>query len=378
MRLNWISYYLQYNGFGRSSAWMVQHLQGFGVDVKAMTAGDLERPEWMLNQMDVRKDDLRISYLDLRSILKAPGKHWLFTMCEGNKLAAATVRKIKRANVERLLVPSQFCADVFAASGFNFPISVVHLGTDPDEFPLITEKVDRPYTFLTLADRGDRKGWHEVYNAFYKAFGGKTTGNQNVRLIIKSLPNSNPMLTKIAKAEDWDPRIKVDISEYSDMTDLYRQADCVALPSRSEGWGMPHREAAMMGLPVILQKNSGLDDGHTEEWAIVLPPGEMRDINDSSKLGGGGTWEVANVNRVTEAMLACYDEPDAARLIGLQARNWLSSHQTWMDCAANLIEIIAKETGYGSQMDNSAYYAFSRNSKYLHRPSALVGQVRSA
>lgn len=378
MRLNWISYYLQHNGFGRSSSRLVQHLQVFGVNVRHMTAGDLERPQWMFDQMDVRWDDLNISYFDLASLIKINGKHWLFTMCEGNKLANFTVKKLKKAKAERLIVPSQFCANVFAESGLDIPISVVHLGTDPDEFPLITEREERPYTFLTIADRGDRKGWHEVYQAFYKVFGGKTTGNQHVRLIIKSLPHSNPMLTKISKADDWDQRIIVDMSEYPSMADLYRQVDCLVLPSRSEGWGMPHREAAMMGLPVITQQYSGLDDGHIDEWSIALPPGEERDINDYSRLGGGGTWRVADATRVAEEMLYLYDEPEIGRKFGLNARNWLASHQTWMDSAANLAELIAKETDYGSQMDNSAYNALSGNGRDLHRSSTPIRKVRSA
>lgn len=377
MKINWVSYYLQHNGFGRSSSRMVNALQIFNVDIRHLTTGDLERPEWMLRQMSVSWDNLSISYLDLSSLVKVPGRHWLFTMCEGNKLAPYTINKIKKSWAERLIVPSEFCAEAFRESGIKIPISVVLLGTDSEEFYPVARE-DRPYTFLTLADRGDRKGWHEVYQAFYKAFGGKTTGDKDVRLIIKSLPRSNPMLTKISKATDWDERIKIDMQEYPYIQDFYSQGDCLALPSRSEGWGMPHREAAMMGLPVLAQKNTGLDDGHFDEWAISVPMSRVEDINDWSRLGGGGTWEIANVNRMAEQMRDLYENPEEGIEFGLKARRWLSGNQTWIDAAAHLIELIHDEdVNHGNEVENSTVYAPSRNGGGIRRTSSDFGKIRS-
>lgn len=373
MRLNWISYYLQYNGFGRFSAKLVQALQTFGIDVKHLTIGDLEKPQWMLDQLGVDWNNLNFTCLDLAQITKVPGRHWFYTMCEGTRLLKSQVKKMKKANIERIVVPSQFCADAFMDSGVHCPVSIVHLGTDPAEFPLAPQ-VDRPYTFLALADRGSRKGWEEVYYGFYKAFGGKTDGVKDVRLIIKSLPNSNHTLKLIAnRTGNMDSRISIDMKRYDDIADFYRQGDCFVIPSKSEGWGMPHREAAMMGLPVIVQPIDGLDDGNLHKWAKVLPPGYIEDIPADDRWGGNGSWMTADPRRVGEEMYDCYTNREDARAFGLLASTWLAGHQTYLNSAANLLDLIVRETGYGSQMDNPTYNAISANGGGFHRSSASVG-----
>src|SRR4029079_6175363 len=101
---------------------------------------------------------------------------------------------------------------------------------------------------------------------------------------IKCRPEGNMLIDLLVeKASYIDPRITFMQDDMENMRELYAKVDCFAIPSRTEGWGMPHREAAMMGLPVIKQAHSGLDDGHTREWAIVVENGHMQAIDDMSK-----------------------------------------------------------------------------------------------
>ncbi len=191
-------------------------------------------------------------------------------MTEGSRIPDDWVRAIEESEVEHILVPCEHNVEAFRASGVTVPISVVPGGTDPAEFPLIDWGPEgapersrpvgsRPYTFLTLADRGQRKGWMEVFDAFYRAFGGKTTGVQDVRLIIKVRACSGSLAEDICRrGVDLDKRIIWLAEDVSDMATLYQQADCLVLPSRSEGWGMPHREGSYAGLPVIVQKYADL------------------------------------------------------------------------------------------------------------------------
>ena len=183
-----------------------------------------------------------ISCIPSRQVQRVPGRHWLYSMCEGSVLQAATVKRIHASGVERVLVPCRHNAEAFARSGVTIPIHVVHGGTDPEEFALLAwSREIRPYTFLALADRGPRKGWQETFDAFYKAFGGKTTGFKDVRLIVKALPGSNETVEILSKGEDLDPRIIWQNKEAPEdnMASVYAQADCVVLPSYSEGWGLP-------------------------------------------------------------------------------------------------------------------------------------------
>lgn len=359
MKLNWISYYIQYNSYAIVSINFVKNLQTFGIEAKPITTDDIDKPQWMLDQIGVNWDNLSLICNEPRRLPEVPGTAWLLSMCEGETLSSYTVKGINKSGVEHIVVPCQFCKDVYETSGVKIPVSVVPLGVDPIDFPLVKSKPDRPYTFLTIADRGNRKGWTEVFDAFYKAFGGRTTGTQEVRLIIRSLPGWNPLVELIRKkGTDLDSRIVWDISHYDNMADFYSQGDCLVLPSRSEGWGLPHREAAMMGLPVILQKYAGLDDGFTEKWAIVCEDGRMQDIPRAGRLGGGGRWMIADIYEVADRMRSAYDFPERASRFGYDARNWLVAHQTWMDSAAELINLIHDELGLG----NDAYVQHPANS----------------
>jgi glycosyltransferase involved in cell wall biosynthesis len=131
------------------------------------------------------------------------------------------------------------------------------------------------------------------------------------------------------------------VEDTGNLRDLYRQVDCLALPSRTEGWGMPHREAAMMGLPVITQAHSGLDDGHTHEWAIVVEKGQMRQIDDEGNIAG--EWRVADVQELAAKMRHCYENEWQTRKRAKFAREWLKTNQTWDHAASALIRLLVDE-----------------------------------
>lgn len=349
MRLNWLGYtYSDFIGYGKYSSRMVAALRRAGVTVRPELAGAALHPDWLLKERGLSWDCPTVSCMPPYHLTKLPkgaGPHWLLTMTEGGELPADWADTINKAGIERVIVPCEHNAKVFRDGGVKCPVTVIEGGTDPDEFPLITgRRPMRPYTFLALADRGYRKGWNEVYKAFYTAFGGKTTGDQDVRLIIKCRPDGNELIEFIASHEliGADPRITYMVDDVTSLRDLFEQVDCFAIPSRTEGWGMPHREAAMMGLPVITQAHSGLDDGHTREWAIVCEDGHMQQIDDQGK-HIAGEWMVADIDELAHHMRACYEEPEAYRRRAYYARHWLSTHQTWQESAACLIALMLEE-----------------------------------
>jgi len=282
----------------------------------------------------------------LRKLPKhARAPHWLLTFTEGSECPDAWADIINESGVERVIVPCEHNRDAFARGGVVAPISVVPGGTDPFEFPLLQRerKEGAPYTFLALADRGSRKGWDEVYDAFYKAFGGKTTGQQDVRLIIKCRPEGNAQLEMIAKATDLDKRLCIQIEDVDDMREVYAQADCFVIPSRSEGWGMPHREAAMMGIPVITQAYSGMDDEYVYTWASVVRNGHMERIPSETKNHIKGEWRVCDRDELADVMRQHYENPDVFARAGIVAARCLRANQTWDHSASALLQLLQQE-----------------------------------
>jgi glycosyltransferase involved in cell wall biosynthesis len=341
LKLNYIAYYMTEDGYGRFNSRLVKALQELGVQVKPATMDHINMPHWMQVQEGIDWDTLTISSLPPYMLQPVPGRHWLLSMVEGSVLPPEWVDRINSSGVERVLVPCQHNADAFRSSGVLAPISILPGGTDPKEFPLLLGQEKRPYTFLTLGDRGLRKGWHEVWTAFYLAFGGKTTGNPNVRLIIKARPRSNgPGLIDImASGKELDERIIYQIDDSQDMYGVYAQADCVALPSRCEGWGMPHREAASMGIPVITQAYSGLDDGYTGAWSLPVEGGKLKPIPKECK-PSLGEWMVADIETLAKGMYELYQQPKWGKGNGFYFANWLKEYQTWQHSAEKLVTLM--------------------------------------
>lgn len=359
MGINWIGYqYSETDGYGRYGSRMVQALQGRGVAVHALLNRQADMPWWMTRQLQIDWSRLNISCLPplyLQPLPKLAGPHWLYTMTEGSELPDGWAEIIMECGVERVIVPCEANRQTFAAAldhvvgtQHHIPVDVIHGGTCPDEFPFVerdvTELMSRPYTFLALADRGARKGWNEVWSAFYRAF-GSPEDTPNVRLIVKALPGGNEVLERIAGAADLDPRVDIRIAE-ANMADLYAEADCFAIPSRFEGWGMPHREAAMMGTPVITQRYSGMDDGYTDRWALVAEPGVIGRIPRHFDLVAG-EWRIADVDTLAQIMTWCYRYPERAIRAGAKAAGWLRLHQTWDHAARRLMNLIEEHAPYG-------------------------------
>lgn len=344
LSLNWIGYFHDYDGYGRFNSRMVKTLRKMGVKVTAMARDEVNMASWMQEERGISFDRLSISSLPTFNTISVPGRHWFFTMVESNALEHEHLMHMHRnKTIERILVPCQENKRVFEEAGLEVPIHLWRGGTDPDEFPVLTKPRDpnKPYTFLAITDRGMRKGWNETWEAFYKAFGGKTTGIKDVRLILKYLPHSSSLdvMNLIGGAEGRDERIIYQNVNADSMYDIYSQADCVVLPSFFEGWGMPHREAAMMGLPVITQAYSGMDDGYTDKWALVVP-GRKHPLD---------WWQLADIDAIAQTMKWCYDNRDKAKVIGHSAASWLRQNQTWEHAARNLLALI-EEVGDGEKV----------------------------
>lgn len=341
MRLNWMAHtYSNFDGYGRFSGRMVAALNRSGVDAQPLLCGHESMPGWLRARAGVDFAAPTLACMPpycLRRLPVGAGPLWLYSMTEGSELPEGWAEAMHKARVERVFVPCEYNRVAFATAGL--PVTVIPGGTDPDEFALMQPRpVARPYVFGTLADRGARKGWVEVWSAFFRAF-GPPEETPDVRLVIKSRPDVNETVGLIAGARDLDPRIRIYQEDVEDARDIYAAFDCLALPSRSEGWGMPHREAAMMGKPVITLRYGGLDDGHTHEWSLPVETMTLRPIPKAHE-HIAGEWARADVDELAGLMRQCYDNPDAANRRAQEAAAWLRANQTWGRTAAALLAAV--------------------------------------
>jgi len=342
VKLNLAAYsFDRYDGYGRYGRYLTRWLTYLGTQVRPVLLQEVHMlPGWMQRLAGLEWDHLTLSCMPPYMFPGVPGRQWGITMTEGTKLPSGWAEACNE-RCERIIVPCEHNAEAFEKSGVEIPIHVIPGGTCPVEFPLLQRTPSDTYTFLALADRGARKGWVEVWQAFFAAF----QGVHDVRLVIKTRPHTNDLIEMIAGASNRDPRISFWMDNAESMADVYAQVDAFAIPSKSEGWGMPHRECAMMGVPTIVTRYSGLDDGHTDDWAtIVLDEFEVIKIPSGYAEHIDGKWAQVSVPALSEAMRWCYDHPVQAKEKAMGGAAWLRANQAWDHAARMLYELIEEHS----------------------------------
>lgn len=178
------------------------------------------------------------------NLLPTPGKKTAyFTMWESTRLPAVGVKFLNQAKV--VIVPCQWNASCFSASGVDAPIRVVPLGINDKVFKYRPMNMDGKTVFGAagrMAHGGVRKGINEVITLFQKAF----PDNDDVVLRVKCFPDCD--VSKVA-----DPRIEI-IQQYlteQEMADWYASLTCFVSAAKAEGWGLMQHQAMATGRPVI-------------------------------------------------------------------------------------------------------------------------------
>jgi len=244
----------------------------------------------------------------------------------------------------RLVVPCAWNVQVFETSGVRVPISIVPWGINPEEYfymerntltPALSQRErgeERPYTFVWSGTPDLRKGWDVAYRAFRLAFGDRN----DVQLILhfrEALPGQ-------PRFRDRNVRAMVgSIDDYA-WRALLASADVFVYPARGEGWGLPPREAAATGLPVIATNFGGLaqDIG---AWAMPLDVRRMVTAEYGYfDAGSIGEWAEPDIDHLVELMRWCECNRDAAREVSRCAAEWLRIRGTWAQTAQQLLGAI--------------------------------------
>lgn len=331
MRFNLvIPRFSEHDGYGRLTRHFVRTLLRKGVTVKPVPSEILKWDGFLQRAMGVDFTQVTLSMTTIPELKPVPGRHWLYSMWETTKFPADWKEKINDT-VERVLVPSEWVAQIFKANGVKRPIHIVPLGIDPDEFHVIQSASERPFTFLCLGDRAGRKGDDRTLWAYSRAF----RDVEDTRLIIKSRRGEMGWMDNSSSTDPITRRLILWREDAPRVADVYAMADCFVFPSKAEGWGLPPREAAAMGIPTIVTRYSGLTDGIDGYATVALEHYEMCDV---PKLPG--KWAHVDDEELCEAMLWVYQHREAAREKARASAEWLRQHQTWDHATDRLIEVL--------------------------------------
>lgn len=271
----------------------------------------------------------------------------LMTMFEANRVPLTWRSRIAGA-FDKLIVPCNFCKNVFDAAGGFPPVEVIPLAVNTDLYTMKTRAFpsDRKFRFLFLfanhALADDRKNSLAVITAFNYAFGG----NESVELIIKvsgemhpGILNTLPSNVRIINERFSPQRIK----------ELYYETDCFLFPSRGEGYGMPPREAMATGMPVIVTNFSGLADIADERYCYPLndikmvpafyPQGEADRHNNGNPLFG--EWADISIDELISQMKSVYQNYDKAIVRGQAASKYIHEYENPALTANKILKVMA-------------------------------------
>ena len=261
-------------------------------------------------------------------------------------------------DVDEFWVPSNYVRDVYIASGVPAEkVVVVPNGVDAQKFhpqsapmKLATAK---KFKFLFVGGTIGRKGPDLLLHAYVKNF----TAADDVCLVIKDFGGQSVYTgqtfeaqIRAAQALPNAPEILYLNAELPPETlpGLYTACDCLVMPYRGEGFGLPVLEAMACGLPVIVTAGGATDDFVRDEFAYRIPAVKKIFGPEVSgmKLVGDGWMLEPDVALLGEKMRQVFSQPGEARERGQLASRHAHQFWSWKNSAAiaaqRLRELAAK------------------------------------
>lgn len=266
--------------------------------------------------------------LDVFPDITLMGKRIMITMFESTKIPETWLEPLSK--MQKIILPSQWCYNVFKDNGVD-PVKMVvaPLGIG-DEFQFYLRELRGPIKFLTFADRGRRKGWDRALKAFLDAFGPE---DMSVELTIKMRHRTDGFSLKSTY-----PNVKVVMEDLwpEELPLFYAKYHVVVLPGTGEGFGwIPREFSATGGLAVVTDFSASSED--IDVWGgIPIKYKEVPAWPYHQEFDGLGVWADPDLGHLTEIYLDIKKNFKDYMVTGLDRSERTREHYPW----SNFFQIV--------------------------------------
>jgi len=255
---------------------------------------------------------------------------------------------------DEIWTPSNFCFNSFNRKDLSCRIQIIPFGVDSSLYKNIQKKQNQMFTFLSIGQWIDRKGWDLLIQAYTAEF----MGQHDVRLCIKTFNDqkSNEEMIKEylckCKNSSYMPRIMIKNQKVDEsvLPVFYQEADCFILPSRGEAFGLPFLESMASSVPVITTNFGGQIDfvDQTNGWLIEIK--QLKHLSERlCKINSAfsNLWFAEpQIDDIRNIMRYVFEHRDEVSQKGKISREFVLNNYTWekiTDIAeAKLLEVFEK------------------------------------
>jgi len=330
----WVAWQNENGGYGYISAQLSKGLRQAGINFVNAYTGQWDLllavctpAAWLL---PVQKDGTRTIRRDLV----------MHTMFEAEPLPPGWVENLNACGL--IWTPSQYCADLFSASGVKTPIFKVGYAVDSAYEYKAREVSKEPMKFGIWAD--NLTGRKNVMKSAW-AFIDAALPDAELEIKLNSFAGMNSETAFVDKSGRPFANISLHMGDWprKKLIAWLQSLDCLIYLSGGEGYGLMPREAAACGCPVILHACTGmLEYARPDEYLLVGSDGRERSITYTLGYGYQATQAKPNYDEAVEQIRWAYH--NRGELYDMGARASASAHeQTWDGVCA---EAIGKMTNY--------------------------------
>ncbi len=250
------------------------------------------------------------------------------------------------ANVDEFWVPTALVRQMYVDSGIDpEKVQVIPNGVDTQKYrpglkpmKLATKK---KFKFLFVGGTIYRKGPDILLDAFSQAF----TSTDDVCLVVKDFGGDSCYAGQTAaeairalQNKPNAPEIIYLTQEMSaaEMPSLYAACDCLVLPYRGEGFGMPVLEAMACGLPVIVTAMGATDSFVMADagWKIPARRQRLNGCVGEIPLVKSGWLLEPSTAALVRIMKTVAENPTECRRRGANGRSFVERRLDWNHVAA--------------------------------------------